>query len=223
MEEPRIVTTEDGSDSLYLPEMGEPYHSVHGALAESQHVYLGSGYAVWSGRGPVVLLEVGFGSGLNCVLTALEALRSGCQTTYYTLEKYPLSPIMAGQLNYPRLLREPAASWFRLIHESPWGRKVPVHSLFDLVKWQEDFVTAGLEELPPCHVVYFDAFAPDKQPALWSRELFGKLYGKMVQGGVIVTYSAKGEVRRNLAGAGFRVERLPGPPGKRHMLRGLKL
>ncbi len=218
---PSLLRTEDGSDTLYIRELDETYHSRHGAVAESELVFLENGYLSGAGT-PVHVLEVGFGTGLNCVLTALRAAQMTRLTRYFTLEKVPLSPEIIEQLNYPGLLGEMAATWFRKIHRAPWGHPTSIHPWFTLLKIHEDFTTYHLEDLPLCQVVYFDAFAPDKQPEMWNTQLFMKLFVQMAPGGVIVTYSAKGAVRRALAEAGFQVERLPGPKGKREMLRGFK-
>jgi tRNA U34 5-methylaminomethyl-2-thiouridine-forming methyltransferase MnmC len=217
-----IVATGDGSDTLYVPFLDEHYHSVHGAIGESEHIFIRAGFHPFIGNDALTLLEVGFGTGLNVLLTALAADASQCFIRYYTLEKFPLSAEILRRINYPALLGSRAADLFRAIHESAWGMPLRISPMMELVKVREDFVTASLSEIPFCNLVYYDAFSPEKQPEMWNQMLFRKLFDRMEEGGIFVTYCAKGSVRRSLQWAGFRVERLPGPPGKREILRGIK-
>jgi hypothetical protein len=138
------------------------------------------------------------------------------------MEKFPLSIEIIRKMNYPALLGSPAAELFHAIHGSPWDVPVRIGPMMELIKIRDDFVTAPLAALPVCNLVYYDAFSPEKQPEMWEPALFRKLYAKMGKGGVFVTYCARGAVRRDLERAGFRMERLPGPPGKREILRGIK-
>lgn len=225
----RIVQTRvtaDGSHTLYLPEMDEHYHSVHGAIQESSHVFINNGLKSVDNSAHSIL-EIGFGTGLNALLTLLESMRNGVEIRYTTLELYPLSLELMEQLNYAQRLElsaEEAAAWERVCVAS-WGMTegdfTPITSHFTIRKIACDFTSFDFEERYT--LLYFDAFAPDKQPEMWSQQLFDTLGQATAEGGVIVTYCAKGEVRRQLIAAGYKMERRMGPPGKRHMLRGTKM
>lgn len=212
----RIVQqTADGSPTLFVPALDEHYHSVKGARTESQHVFIEQGLRACQSSAPRVL-EVGFGTGLNALLTWDEAERTGRAVHYTTLELYPLSPADAAALDYgdaPRL---------RLLHEAPWEEAAALSPLFTLLKRRADFT---LLTLPPhsFDVVYMDAFAPEKQPGMWSADRFAMLFRALSPGGILTTYCAKGAVRRLMQQTGFTTERLPGPPGgKREILRARK-
>ena len=218
-----IRQTKDGSNTLYVPELNEHYHSVHGALQESQHVFIKHGleYALEQKR-DVKILEVGFGTGLNAILTFPFALAQKAFVQYDTLEKYPLTQEVVKQLHFEKFILNPELlDYYKQMHAAPWNQPVDLIPYFSLQKIHET-----LEEFssPDAYydVVYFDAFAPEKQPELWTEEVFAKLYKATRPGGVLVTYCAKGTFKRNLKAAGFIVEALPGPPGKREMTRGIK-
>jgi len=213
-----LETTGDGSPTLYVPELDEHYHSMNGAIAESLHVYIKVGlnhyirsfnYIVKE----IQVLELGFGSGLNAFLTALEAERQKIKIRYTTLDNYPLSQEITDQLNYSAENQ----NLFRRIHQSAWEIPVSITPYFTLQKSAIDFVYFDFPD--KYDVVYYDAFAPDKQPKTWSQELFDKLFSAMNPGGVLTTYCAKGSIRRMMQQAGFKVDRIPGAPGKREMLR----
>jgi tRNA U34 5-methylaminomethyl-2-thiouridine-forming methyltransferase MnmC len=218
-----IIATGDGSDTLFVPELNEQYHSVYGAISESEHVFINNGYCYFHEKNGLTILEIGLGTGLNCLLTALQATAKMNLTRYFALEKYPLSGDIIQKLNYSRLTGNEGKKIFEAIHSSQWGVKIKISPWFELVKIRDDFVTSPLSDIPECDLIYFDAFAPDKQPEMWNIELFKKLFAKMGRGAALVTYCAKGAVRRNLVETGFKVERLPGPKRKREMLRGLKI
>lgn len=209
----QIVLTADGSPTLYLPERGEHYHSLHGALGEARHVYIEAGLNHC--RLPLIrVLEMGFGTGLNALLTGGEAERRGIQVLYTGLENRPLPPEIIERLPYPDLL-------FLEMHRAEWGVPIRLSPYFTFQKIQVDFCDYAFPE--PCDVVYFDAFSPEKQPEAWSQELFDALFAALSPGGVLTTYCAKGAVRRAMQGSGFAVERLAGPPaGKREILRAIK-
>lgn len=221
---PEIETTEDGSPTLYTPAFEEHYHSTHGAVQESQHIYLQLGLATYverhemQGR-PLRLVEMGFGTGLNALLTLLWAGRSGVPVEYHTIERYPIPEELAEQLDY-RVDGRNEHSTLQLIHRAEWGRIVPLTESFQLQKYLGDIRETALPE--SVDVVYYDAFSPESQPELWEEGLFARLYAVMRPGAVLTTYCAKGEVRRRLQRVGFLVERLPGPPGKREVLRATK-
>jgi tRNA U34 5-methylaminomethyl-2-thiouridine-forming methyltransferase MnmC len=217
----KVITTSDGSHTLYIPEMNEQYHSVNGAVTESNYVFLEKGYMFHKKENPK-LFEVGFGTGLNCLLTALKAEEKKRITTYYTIEKYPLEHNITDSLNYGKLISEKAEDLYKKIHESSWNERNEVSDYFHLIKMNSDLLEDELQHVPPCDIIYFDAFGPDKQPEMWHPSIFEKIYSLTANDGVFVTYSAKGVVRRQLAACGFEMERLPGPPGKFQMLRGIK-
>lgn len=217
----QLIHTSDGSSTLYLPGMDEQYHSVHGAVTESSHVFIQNGLNFHPATEPVVF-EVGFGTGLNCLLAAHWAERTEKKVLYMTVEKYPLEAGVIEKLDYGRFVPGSGKAMFAAIHACKWGKPVSLSSHFRLLKIHADFTQMSRTFPELCHVVFFDAFGPDKQPGMWTAELFSRIYSWMETGGVFVTYSAKGEVRRRLAAAGFHMERLPGPPGKKEMLRGIK-
>ncbi|MDR0413404.1 MAG: tRNA (5-methylaminomethyl-2-thiouridine)(34)-methyltransferase MnmD [Dysgonamonadaceae bacterium] len=208
----QIKQTADGSPTLYLPERNESYHSMNGAVQESLHVYIQAGFNHCR-KDRIHVLEMGFGTGLNAFLTALEAKKRRVEVTYTALEKYPLPAGIVRQLRYS----DREDDLFRRLHDAAWERPVPLTPAFTLHKIKTDF--AGYDYSGGYDVVYYDAFAPDKQPEAWSPALFEALYAAMLPGGILTTYCAKGAVRRMMRQAGFAVERIPGPPGKREMLR----
>ena len=216
-----IIETSDGSQTLYIPEMDEQYHSINGAITESNYVYIEKGFSFHESKTPTVF-EIGFGTGLNCLLTALEAEKQKRATTFYTIEKYPLDKEIIRQLKYGRNISKEVQVLFEKIHRCQWNKTVQISPHFNLIKLQTDLLENKLQEIQNCDVIYFDAFGPDKQPEMWQPEIFQKIYSVTAPNGVFVTYSAKGVVRRQLTACGFEMNRLPGPPGKFHMLRGIK-
>ena len=204
-----IEYTADGSATLFVPELNEHYHSVKGALTESSHIFIDMGLKASASPAPHIL-EIGFGTGLNALLTLIEAERSGRQIHYTGIEL------------------EQTAQWMKALHTSPWGEGVRITPHFTLRKIQGDFTIMDRSSLITDRtslfsLLYFDAFAPEKQPEMWTQELFDELYVMMEEEGILTTYCAKGVVRRMLQAAGFIVERLPGPPGgKREILRAKK-
>lgn len=217
----QIINTSDGSNTIYVPEMNEQYHSVNGAITESKYVYIEKGFNFCPTKN-VVVFEVGFGTGLNCLLTALQAEKEKRQTAYITIEKYPLEKSITTQLNYGSLISSEAQLYFEKIHYCKWNKTVDLTEYFSIKKIGADLTDYVFEEVEKFNVIYFDAFGPDKQPEMWTPLIFNKISVKTAPGGVLVTYSAKGEVRRQLSASGFEMERLPGPPGKNQMLRGIK-
>ena len=211
-----LKLTEDGSYSLYVPEIDECYHSSHGAIQESRHIFIEAGLKQCL-KDEICILEVGFGTGLNAFLALVEAERSGKEIRYITLEKYPVEAEKAMLLNYPELIDSEKQTVFNALHASDWNKPVEIMPYFTIQKIESDF-TQYVHSLQ-YDVVFFDAFSPDKQPEMWSEEQFEKLYKSCNFGAVLTTYCAKGVVRRAMQKAGFKVERLPGPPGKREILR----
>ena len=214
-----IQSTADGSKTIFVPSLDEHYHSIKGALTESQHIFIKMGLHECTAKEPRIL-EVGFGTGLNAILTLEEAEKRG-KIHYTTLERYPLPLEIVHQLCYDKLLDEKTASYFPILHQVPWNEWQEITENFRLRKIECDLTTLKIEE--GYDVIYYDAFAPEKQPDMWTQEIFDKLYTCMAPNGIFVTYCAKGVVRRMLQTAGFTVERLAGPPnGKREILRGRK-
>lgn len=217
----QIINTSDGSHTIFLPEINEQYHSVNGAITESEYVYIDRGYRFFQGENPKVF-EVGFGTGLNCLLTALQAERDNRSTFYISIEKYPLEKNITSQLNFGQMISVEAQHIFEKIHDCKWNEVSFISKYFMLLKIKADLTDYNLTQIENCNVIYFDAFGPDKQPEMWTPLIFNKISSLTAAGGVLVTYSAKGDVRRGLATSGFEMKRLPGPPGKIHMLRGIK-
>lgn len=217
----KIITTNDGSHSLYVPGLNEQYHSIHGAQQEAEHVFLKmglDGYCLKRNVGELAVFELGFGTGLNALLTAKWAAKKSISVSYTSVEKYPVTKEEFSKLNYGDLLGDRAL--YHKIVDTEWEKYVRINTCFKLKKCVLD-VKEG--ELPHgFDVVYFDAFAPNKQPDLWEVSIFEKIFKTMNQNGIMVTYCAQGQARRNMISAGFEVEKVPGPPGKREMLRAFK-
>ena len=214
-----LKLTEDGSHTLFVPGIDECYHSTHGAIQESRHIFMEAGLKQCL-KPEINVLEIGFGTGLNAFLTLLESERSGTQIQYTSLELYPVEVEKALQLNYPEEIAPEKRQLFELLHTSPWNEEIIISPNFSLKKIETDFTKFVFEG--NFDVVFFDAFSPEKQPEMWSRELFSMIYAHCNQGAILTTYCAKGIVRRAMQEASFTVERLEGPPGKREILRSLK-
>jgi tRNA U34 5-methylaminomethyl-2-thiouridine-forming methyltransferase MnmC len=216
-----IIITSDGSSSIYLPEWDEPYHSKHGAIQESYHVFIESGLGYLKDKKYISVLEIGFGTGLNAFITLLEAKKKCIEIDYTGVEDYPVLPEEVVQLNYvERLQVDDLKDVFKKLHSVSWDRKHKITSFFTLTKQKKSF--REIDDVELYDLIYFDAFGPEKQPELWTEEIFEKMYLSLRNGGILVTYSAKGSVRRAMQSAGFTMERIPGPPGKRQMMRGVK-
>ncbi|MCK4750370.1 MAG: tRNA (5-methylaminomethyl-2-thiouridine)(34)-methyltransferase MnmD [Bacteroidales bacterium] len=211
--------TEDGSHTVYVNDLDEPYHSIHGALQESRHVFINQGFQKIA-KSPLHILELGLGTGLNMMLTLVEAESLGLEVYYYAVEKYPLKSEEYFQLNHEQVIEGlPFGSLVRM-HEAPWDEQFQLSDTFFIHKEQADF--RAMKPPGMFDLVYFDAFAPDKQPHLWSADIFEMLSHLVNPGGLVVSYTSKGSVRRALASNGFTVERVPGPPGKIEMIRATK-
>ena len=209
----------DGSHTLFVPSINEHYHSTHGAIRESLHVYIHAGFDQCTER-EVNLLEIGFGTGLNALLTLLRAEELGKTVHYTTFEKYPLDMEQVRKLNYGDLIAPARKEAFMEIHDAPWNEWVEVTPRFRLKKVRQDVTRLG--EFRPntrFNVIYFDAFAPEKQPEMWTSDLFKQIHALSRPGALLTTYCAKGAVRRTLQEIGYQVEKLPGPPGKWEILR----
>lgn len=216
----KIIITSDGSTSIHIPEWDEQYHSKHGAIQEAYHVFIKHGLNLFENQ-KVNVLEIGFGTGLNCFITFIEAQKINLKIDYVGVEKYPISDEEQHQLNYVSQLKENELDdIFKQMHSNPWGEKYILSDDYSLTKRQQDF--KDIDDKSAFDLIYFDAFGARVQPELWTVTIFQKMFDSLKPGGVLVTYSAKGSVRRAMIEVGFKVEKLPGPPGKREMIRAKK-
>lgn len=219
-----IITTADGSHSLYVPDLDEHYHSYHGSIKESQRVFIELGLAhVAENLGSISILEVGMGTGLNVLMTALANEGLNKSIRYDAIEAFPLEDELLNKLNYAdQLLHPSAAELFQSIHLAPWNEGAEITDLFTLTK-----IEAPIESIDfspeQYDLIYFDAFAPEVQGELWTEEIFAKMYAILKPGGVLSTYCVKGDVKRALQDRGFAIEKHKGPEGgKREVLRAIK-
>lgn len=218
-----IITTADGSSSLHIPEWNEQYHSKHGAIQESNHVFVESGlnyFITHQTQDELNIIEAGFGTGLNALITAIWANDHQQKVNYLSLEAYPVLAEEISKLNFTEQLGKNRANLFTDIHTSEWEKEINITPFFKLTKQQKYFQDLELNKWG--HLVFYDAFGPRVQPHLWETEVLSKFYHALKKGGIFTTYCAKGQVRRDLQSLGFNMERIPGPPGKREMLRGIK-
>jgi tRNA U34 5-methylaminomethyl-2-thiouridine-forming methyltransferase MnmC len=219
--ERKVIITHDGSSSIYLPEWNEHYHSIHGAIQEAYHVFIKNGLSLFKDEKSIELLEIGFGTGLNAFITLIEGEKINLSINYTGIEAYPVSLEEMKQLNYLALLDAKKKELaFVKMHEGNWGEKLMISDNFSLTKRQQKF--QDVSERNKYNLIYFDAFGARVQPELWTETIFEQMFESLEEGGVLVTYAAKGSVRRAMLNSGFEVEKLPGPPGKREMLRAIK-
>lgn len=215
-----IFITADGSTTIHLPDWDEQYHSKHGAIQEAYHVFIRKGLDLFEGE--LAILEIGFGTGLNAFITLLEAERRNLTIAYTGVEAFPILAKEVSKLNYPKELDAlDKITLFQKLHTIPWEEQFAITSNFSLRKKQLDFKYIKAQEA--YDLIYFDAFGARVQPELWTEAIFQKMYDALKPNGYLVTYSAKGSVRRAMQAVGFTVERLEGPPGKREMLRARKI
>ena len=216
----KIITTADGSKTIQIEDWNEQYHSIHGAVQEAYHVFIKNGLNQFYNE-TVSILEIGFGTGLNALISLVEAKKQLLNVSYEGVEAYPVNLEEVRELNYIETLNfQRYQKEFSLMHTSEWGKKITIASHFTLLKNQLDFKAINHQNL--FNLIYFDAFGYRVQPDLWSVQLFRKMFNALRVKGILVTYAAKGSVRRAMQEVGFTVERLPGPPGKREMLRATK-
>ena len=219
-----IIKTGDGSKTIRIVDWNEQYHSVHGAINEAVHVYIEAGLKFLISADPtkktIKLLEIGFGTGLNAFLTAVKIAGSDIKVEYTGIEGYPVQEEEILQLNYPELIGG-NDDIFHKIHQATWSEKTEITNNFSLEKIECYF--SEIDFVNQFDLIYFDAFGPRVQPELWSEQQFLKMFKALKSNGTLVTYSSKGDVRRAMVAAGLKVEKIPGPPGKREMVRALKL
>ncbi|MEA3496694.1 MAG: tRNA (5-methylaminomethyl-2-thiouridine)(34)-methyltransferase MnmD [Bacteroidota bacterium] len=218
----QIIKTEDGSHTLYVPELGEHYHSIHGAVQESLHIFINAGLRYLNNNSNKInILEIGFGTGLNALLTFMESEKNNQEINYTSIEAFPLEEEIYQKINYSGLFQDKNISTaFLKMHRVGWNKFENITKKFALKKIHqkiEDVIFPKKEY----NLVYFDAFAPNVQPNLWIEDIFIKIAKSMKKNGILTTYSAKGKVKRALKTSGFTVENIPGPPGKREITRAI--
>lgn len=223
----KVITTQDGSKTIQIEDWNEQYHSIHGAIQEAQHVFIKHGLHYFNTildskfKNHISILEIGFGTGLNAFISLLEAEKLSTDIDYVGVEAYPVCEEELTQLNYSeRLDANNESKTFEKLHAVTWEKKHHINSNFSLCK--KELFFSEITDLNTYNIIYFDAFGARVQPELWSESMFERMYNALKDNGVLVTYSAKGSVRRAMQSVGFIVERLPGPPGKREMLRAIK-
>lgn len=216
----KIIVTSDGSKTIQITDWNEQYHSKHGAIQEAYHVFITSGLSLFSNRS-ISILEIGFGTGLNALITLLESRKRNLVISYTGVEAYPVTQLELSQLNYIKQLdaKEFDGHYLKM-HQSSWEEWVDLEKNYRLQKQQKYFL--DIQDKEAFDLIYFDAFGARVQPELWTEVLFSKMFTALNKNGILVTYAAKGSVRRAMLAVGFTVERLPGPPGKREMLRATK-
>ena len=221
----KIITTSDGSKTIQIEDWDEQYHSIHGAINEANHVFIKHGLHFFcnefsKNKNEITILEIGFGTGLNAYITCLEAEKLKLKINYVGVEAYPVSKEEYNQLNYAQLISESHSEIFQKLHNVEWEVISEISSNFYLEKQKQFF--SKIKDQNRYNIIYFDAFGARVQPELWTETIFEIMFKALKNNGVLVTYSAKGSVRRAMQNVGFQVERLPGPPGKREMLRATK-
>ncbi|MEE1898467.1 tRNA (5-methylaminomethyl-2-thiouridine)(34)-methyltransferase MnmD [Flavobacterium rakeshii] len=215
-----IIQTLDGSVTIHLPDMKESYHSKFGAIQEAYHVFIQNGLTLLQDR-PVSVLEIGFGTGLNAFITFLESVKTGQKIKYTGVEAYPVEAEEVKLLNYVEQLEaQQYSSVFEAMHDAEWEKQVEINDKFTLLKRKQFF--SEIEDVKLYDIVYFDAFGFHAQPELWTTEIFSKMYKALKPNSVLVTYACRTSIKKAMQEAGFTTEKLPGPPGKREMLRAFK-
>lgn len=212
-----VKKTNDGSATLFNAQLNEHYHSIHGALTESLHVYIQNGFipATQANHSHLKILEIGFGTGLNAALTAAESETKQQAVDYVGLEPFPVAAALLSELKYETVLDKTQHIYFDKIHQADWNKKVNIHPYYHIEKVQNGVLDFSSKD--KFHLIYFDAFAPEKQPDMWELPVLQKCYDLLESGGIFITYCAKGQFKRNLKQCGFNVEGRPGPPFKREI------
>ena len=224
MNKRNIQLTEDGSHTIYIPAKNITYHSTHGALQESMHVFIDCGLRYFinhssENRDNIHVFEMGLGTGLNALLTWNEALSLKRKIVYHTVELYPLTEAEVQSLNYNDLMSNKNIQ-LSAIHHAPWNELIELGNYFSFIKIKEDI--QAFTTTDKFDIIYFDAFDPNAQPELWTENIFKKMFSMLYANGILVTYCSKGAVQRAMKAAGFVIEKLKGPPGKREIIRATK-
>lgn len=219
----KIIVTSDGSHSLEVEEWGETYHSIHGAIQESNHVYIEQGLMKFMDQDEIKILEFGLGTGLNAFLTMANVVPKGKKLVYHTIEAFPLTESEYSVLTFPSLVSdfEEGEVLFKALHQAPWDVEVDLHPQVSVQKLQATFETVAVQR-SDFDLVYFDVFGYQFQPHLWSEAIFKTAYDSLKEGGMLVTYACRNPIKRNMKAAGFTIEIVAGPPGKREMLLAYK-
>ncbi len=218
--EREILQTHDGSTTIHIKDWDECYHSKFGAIQEAQHVFIKNGLSLFQNQS-VSVLEIGFGTGLNAFITFLESKKPGLTIDYVGVEAYPISQEEVKMMNYVSELKaEKERTIFEKMHDCPWEKKVDLDSDFGLTK--RKILFNEIIDIEKFDLIYFDAFGFRVQPELWSEEIFKIMFNALKHKGILVTYAARSSIKKNMIAAGFTVEKLQGPPGKREMFRAMK-
>ncbi len=216
-----VIETGDGSKTIRIIDLDENYHSTHGALQEADHVFIKNGLLEFVNKSQISIFEMGFGTGLNAFLSAIKANQLKLKIEYTGIEAFPVSIDELNQLGYHDIAGESNSDLYNKLHETLWGEMNEISEWFSLRKINNQLQLINFDN-ESFDIVYYDAFGPRAQEEMWSIELFQKMYDSIKEGGFLVTYCAKGQVKRNMKSVGFEVEPLPGPPGKREMTRAWK-
>jgi len=216
-----VVITSDGSTSIFLPDWNESYHSKHGAIQEANHVFIENGFDKLKGSS-LQILEIGFGTGLNALLTLNKSIQQNKQVYYTGIEAYPVSDEIVNTLNYSELLEpDEKEPFFKKIHAAQWDHFVKIHPMFHLKK--KNIFFHEIDDSNLYDIIYFDAFGFRVQPELWSEEIFKIMFNALKKDGLLLTYACRSPIKKTMETSGFTTEKLPGPPGKREMLRATKI
>ena len=216
-----IVETGDGSKTIRIVDLDENYHSSHGALQEALHVFIKNGLLEFKEKSQISIFEMGLGTGLNAFLSGIKADELKLKIEYSGVEAFPISEDEIIALEYAQLVGDENVELYKKIHSSSWEEMNEISAFFTLKKIKNHLQNLELEK-ESFDIIYYDAFGPRVQDEMWSVELFQKMYDSLKVGGFLVTYCAKGQVKRNMKEVGFTIEPLPGPPGKREMTRAWK-
>jgi len=214
-----LKTTRDGTNTIFDSTTGEHYHSIYGAHKESQHIFITNGLN-YCYKKNIKVFEMGFGTGLNAYLSMIEAKKKDKNIVFHSIELNPLSNDLTQMLNYAEIIEPIFTEYFYKLHECRWNEEIEITKGFRLKKISDSILNISLTD--KYDVVFYDAFSPEKQPELWKEKIFEKIINSMNDEGILTTYCVKGTVKRALKAVGFKVEILPGPPGKRHMIRAVK-
>ncbi len=219
----KIIVTNDNSKSLFVPSLNETYHSTNGALQEARHIFVNNGLSYFDSQKSISVFEMGFGTGLNALVTLQFSNEKKIKINFSCIEKYPLPVNLIEELDHPTTaqLTEFSEEYYHL-HHSDWNELIEINPNFQFTKQKTDLVDFK-SEISDIDIVFFDAFAPQIQPELWTKESLKKMYDLLRVGGILVTYCAQGEFKRVLKSLGFLVEGLPGPIGKREITRAVKV